>query len=145
MASSELAALLGAAVRAAVLAKAPRRTVSAVAAAVTGALLQGKPGLTPTGSRAGAASKRAATPSCDVSPETPASTVQPEQLIAALREARRAQRHRKKVRRQTARDRPADEPVEPATIGGKHTTSDVAFRKRCCNKDIKQQRASIKQ
>ena len=40
MAAADLAGLLGAAVRAAVLAKAPRRTVQAVAAAVTGVLVR---------------------------------------------------------------------------------------------------------
>ena len=95
-AANDLAVLLGAAVRAAVLAKAPRRTTTAVAAAVTGALLQELRGSTPARPAAGAASKRAprAPDGHAASPEAPASTVRPELLVAALRESRRAKRRR---------------------------------------------------
>ena len=85
------AALLAAAVRAAVLAKAPRRTVQAVAAAVTGVLAAPA-----RSSGAGQVSQRTAELS-------DAGAGSPESLLAALREARTARRNRKKERKRAAK------------------------------------------
>ena len=94
-------ALLAAAVRAACLAKAPRRTIQAVAAAVAGVLARPAPA--------------AATPR--LAPSVPAnfgrhaadgatSDASPEELLAALRAARAAQRKRKKERRRAKKATP---------------------------------------
>ena len=98
------AALVAAAVRAAILAKAPRRTVAAVAAATAGAFAprQAAPqpqqtSRVPTG--AGAAT------------QAPGSS--PEELVHALREARQAQRRRKKERRTANRRARAGEAAGP--------------------------------
>jgi hypothetical protein len=76
------AALLAAAIRAAILAKAPRRTVQAIAAAVTGVLVR-----PPTA---------AAAPNLDAR-EVPAGT-----SVDGIRSSRTAQRQRKKQRRRSA-------------------------------------------
>ena len=108
------AALLAAAVRAAVQANAPRRTVQAVAAAVTGVLVR------PTA---------AAGPHSDDLPRVPdaqsphAGTDDPAQLLEALRAARRAQRQKKKARRVAAKraaadaTAPRDAPAAEADMG----------------------------
>ena len=94
--ADDRAALLGAAIRAACLAKAPRRTIQAIASAVTGVLR-----------RPHTASTRVKVP--DVQPSTqratsaPGNGGSPEELLAALREARSAQRRRKKDRRKAAK------------------------------------------
>jgi len=88
------AALMAAAVRAAVLAKAPRRTVQAVAAAVAGAL-RPQPALRPRTSQTVPAGAPAESP--------PPRGSSPEELLEALREARRVQRRRKKERRRANR------------------------------------------
>ena len=99
------AALLGAAIRAAILAKAPRRTVQAVASAVTGVLVH---------SPAPGAASRAVPKAQATEGAVGAATAMPpngssaEELVAALREARRAQRRRKKANRR-ARKRSARE------------------------------------
>ena len=91
MTSPDAAALVAAAVRAAVLAKAPRRTVAAVAAAVTGVLVKPQQATPHKNDAATASGQRA-----DAQAATGASA---EDLVAALREARSAQRRRKKERR----------------------------------------------
>lgn len=96
--SADGAALLAAAVRAAVLAKAPRRTVQAVAAAVAGVLVRpaaanaakGTGPSVPAGSQC-AAAEGAGDPS-------------PEFLLDSLRAVRSAQRRRKKERRQARKE-----------------------------------------
>jgi hypothetical protein len=90
-------ALLAAAVRAACLAKAPRRTIQAIAAAVAGVLVrpatnEATPRQT---SSAQAGPKRSAADVVDGS--------SPEELLVALRAARSAQRRRKKERRCAAK------------------------------------------
>jgi len=92
------AALLAAAVRAAVLAKAPRRTVQAVASAVTGVLARpetaqaakGPVPTVPAGSQSAAAES--------------AGEQTPEVLLQTLRAARSAQRRRKKERRKARKE-----------------------------------------
>ena len=101
------AALLAAAVRAAVQAKAPRRTVQAVAAAVTGVLLR---------------QPSAAVPHTDSRrrPDAPMETEDtgdPAQLLATLRASRRSQRQRKKERRRAAKQAAQ---VEPASLTHRH-------------------------
>ena len=104
-------ALVAAAVRAAVLAKAPRRTVQAVAAAVVGVLVN------PTTARA--------TPNtgCKVPPGTQRaedddSGLDAETLLANLKSSRRAQRQRKKERRRAAKEEAAAFKTEPkVTVG----------------------------
>eukprot|EP00929_Paragymnodinium_shiwhaense_P121787 TRINITY_DN9415_c0_g1_i2.p2 TRINITY_DN9415_c0_g1~~TRINITY_DN9415_c0_g1_i2.p2 ORF type:complete len:234 (-),score=45.56 TRINITY_DN9415_c0_g1_i2:2167-2868(-) len=94
------AALLAAAVRAACLAKAPRRTIQAVAAAVTGVLvrpLSAAAAPAPVSS-VPARPQRTAAGGDEV---VPASS---EDLLNALRAARSAQRRRKKERRQAAKE-----------------------------------------
>ena len=94
--AEDRAALLGAAIRAACLAKAPRRTIQAVASAVAGVL-----------ARPHTASTHVTVP--DVQPSRQRTTsargdgCSPEELLAALREARSAQRRRKKDRRKAAK------------------------------------------
>ena len=88
-AMADPAALLGAAVRAAVLAKAPRRTVQAVAATVTAVLTRqdtavARPETVPT------VTARVPGPPCACETQV---------LIDQLREARRAKRQRKRARR----------------------------------------------
>ena len=95
MSAADGAALMAAAVRAAVLAKAPRRTVQAVAAAVAGALSRQQPAPRPrTPAREPAETPAAAAPQPGGSPE---------ELLAAMREARRALRRKKKERMRTNR------------------------------------------
>jgi hypothetical protein len=104
------AALLAAAVRAAVLAKAPRRTVQAVASAVTGVLVRPEtanaakgPGHSvPAGSQS-AAAESAGEPS-------------PEVLLESLKAARSAQRRRKKERRKARKE--TTRPAAPETGAG---------------------------
>lgn len=91
---ADSAALLAAAVRAAVLAKAPRRTVSAVAAAVTSVLTA--PATKDTVKR------KPATQGAVVVGETmPGAS--PGELLTALRASRAAQRKRRKDRRRAAK------------------------------------------
>ena len=105
--SEERAALLSAAVRAACLAKAPRRTIQAVASAVAGVLL-----------RPCTASKHEMDP--DVRPSTQRANSAPvdgcsaEELLAALREKRSAQRARKKACRKAAKIARAGNATVPA-------------------------------
>jgi len=92
--SSDGAALLAAAVRAACQAGAPRRTVQAVAAAVTGVLVRPTSGAVPhsdTRRPAGAQSN-----ACEEAGD-------PLELLSSLRAARKAQRQRKKERRRVAK------------------------------------------
>lgn len=92
------ASLLAAAIRAAVQAKAPRRTVQAVAAAVTGVLLRATDAV-PADAVPHLASRR--------QPDAPMQTDDdggdPAQLLASLRAARRSQRQRKKERKRAAK------------------------------------------
>jgi hypothetical protein len=93
--ASDGAALIAAAVRAACLAGAPRRTVQAVAAAVAGVYAQ---------QAAGAAARtrvRAPAPATQCADSQ--GGVTPESLIEALRAVRRARRQRKKERRRANR------------------------------------------
>jgi hypothetical protein len=97
------AALLAAAVRAAVQAKAPRRTVQAVAAAVTGVLLRLPADAVPH-------------PDSRRQPDAPVQTADagdPVQLLASLRAARRSQRQRKKERRRLAKQATSALPSSP--------------------------------
>ena len=94
--SSDGAALMSAAVRAAILAKAPRRTVQAVAAAVAGALVHRQPA-----PRAQTAPREPA--EVRASPPPMPSDASPEVLLEACREAREAKRNAKKVRRKANR------------------------------------------
>ncbi len=87
------AALLAAAVSAACRAKAPRRTVQAVAAAVTGVLMRPSAAAVPR--------PNAAVPAGAQSPAE--DDGDPALLLDTLRAARRAQRTRKKERRKAAR------------------------------------------
>jgi len=90
-------ALLGAAIRAACLAKAPRRTVQAVASAVTGVLV-GRPhasGASPPSTRRPPRDTRG--------PESDEDLGDPAELLEALRASRRARRKRKKDRRREAK------------------------------------------
>eukprot|EP00930_Biecheleria_cincta_P061056 TRINITY_DN46623_c0_g1_i1.p1 TRINITY_DN46623_c0_g1~~TRINITY_DN46623_c0_g1_i1.p1 ORF type:complete len:268 (+),score=58.61 TRINITY_DN46623_c0_g1_i1:52-855(+) len=112
MAVTDPAALLGAAVRAAVLARAPRRTVQAVAAAVTGVLVrpaeaasqrrQKEPDEDARGSNLGDA--------CD--------GASAEELLQALRQKRAARRRQKKQSRR-ARKAQAAEGCEPHATDGR--------------------------
>ena len=97
MASVDGAALVAAAVRAAVLAKAPRRTVAAVAASVICALARAAAAVTPP--RSTAAPARA--PTADAGPDVAADDAPA--LLAALRSARASQRRRKKERRRAGK------------------------------------------
>ena len=93
------ASLVAAAVRAAILANAPRRAVQAVASAVAGVAL--RPDADP---RSGP--RHAGTPTDHVSPAgdaPPPPGSSPEELLEALRASRRAQRARKKARRRASR------------------------------------------
>ena len=92
MPADSAAALLAAAVRAAILAKAPRRTVQAVASAVTGVLARPMAATAMKGTDA----RESAGSTCTAKDDSNAS---PEQLLQSLREARSAQRRRKKERR----------------------------------------------
>ena len=96
MAPADGAALMAAAVRAAVLAKAPRRTIQAIAAAVASALVHPHKAPPPRT----APREPAGTP--DMSQAVPKET-SPEALLAALQAARKEQRRRKKERRRTNR------------------------------------------
>ncbi|CAK0843372.1 unnamed protein product [Prorocentrum cordatum] len=89
------AALLAAAVRAACQAKAPRRTVQAVAAAVTGVLVRPMAEAVPR--------QRSEVPAGVHGAPVPAPAEDPAVLVDTLRAARRAQRARKKVRRREAK------------------------------------------
>ena len=108
------AALLAGAIRVAVLARAPRRTVSAVGAAVAGALAH--PAMlaaeTRRPSEAGApASSRLPTEQPDKGPSA-------EELFAALRNRRREARHAKKARRRASRVAPPAAPPGRAREDG---------------------------
>ena len=89
------AALLAAAVRAACQAKAPRRTIQAVAAAVTGVLVRPMAEAVPR--------PRSEVPAGAQGAPVPAPAEDPAVLVDTLRAARRAQRARKKVRRREAK------------------------------------------
>ena len=91
-------ALVAAAVRAACLAKAPRRTVQAVAAAVAGVCL--RPVAVEGRKRATVASEPAS------AHDSSAGDASPEELLEALRSCRREQRRRKKARRKANRAAP---------------------------------------
>ncbi|CAE8732913.1 unnamed protein product [Polarella glacialis] len=93
MANADGPAFVAAAVRAAILAKAPRRTVQAVAAAVTGVFTSRPAAATLRASSAAQAMPRG---ECRSTPGIGASA---EELVAALQEARRARRRRKKENR----------------------------------------------
>ncbi|CAE8656688.1 unnamed protein product [Polarella glacialis] len=93
MANADGPAFVAAAVRAAILAKAPRRTVQAVAAAVTGVFTSRPAAATLRTSSAAQAMPRG---ECRSTPGIGASA---EELVAALQEARRARRRRKKENR----------------------------------------------
>lgn len=106
--------LVAAAVRAAILAKAPRRTVSAVAAAVVSAFV---------GATAHAATKtRDARQQAGTQRATECGADDdPAALLEALREARSSQRRRKKARRKAAKVVAADlvnEVDSPQPVGG---------------------------
>eukprot|EP00746_Dinoflagellata_sp_MGD_P160657 gnl/MRDRNA2_/MRDRNA2_87511_c0_seq1.p1 gnl/MRDRNA2_/MRDRNA2_87511_c0~~gnl/MRDRNA2_/MRDRNA2_87511_c0_seq1.p1 ORF type:complete len:280 (-),score=73.30 gnl/MRDRNA2_/MRDRNA2_87511_c0_seq1:381-1220(-) len=101
MASCDSAALLAAAVRAAVLAKAPRRTVQAVAAAVTGVLVHSSTESAAPVRKIG--EKRSGQKHSTATGEAGDLQASPEVLLEALRTARREQRRRKKERRRAAR------------------------------------------
>jgi hypothetical protein len=117
MASVDGAALVAAAVLAAVLAKAPRRTVAAVAASVTCALARLASAVTPPRSTAAPARVPTAAAGPDVAADdAPA-------LLAALRSARALQRRRKKERRKAGKAAAAaelaisdDEPGQPQEL-----------------------------
>ena len=102
------AALLAAAIRAACLAKAPRRTVQAVAAAVTGVLVR------PTA----AAEPRAAASVPAGAQSAHDEAASPDQLVDSLRVARRAQRARKKERRRAAKLAATDARAPPPNTAG---------------------------
>ena len=96
--SADGASLMAAAVRAAVLAKAPRRTVHAVASAVAGVFARPATAATPEqapAARAGSQRTAAAAESGDKSAD---------ELLHALRAARSAQRRRKKARRHAGKE-----------------------------------------
>ena len=93
--SADRAALLAAAVRAACLAKAPRRTVQAVAAAVAGVLVRPTAAAVP---RTGPSERPSAQ-----SDNNEDGAGDPAVALAALRASRRAQRTRKKARRKAAK------------------------------------------
>ena len=97
--TADSAALLAAAIRACCLAKAPRRTVQAVAAAVTGVLVRS----------ATDAAVPGAGPSVPAGPVAHDYTANdPGQLLDSLRAARRLQRKKKKERRKAAKLAAAD-------------------------------------
>mmetsp|Transcript_49181 Transcript_49181/g.138846 ORF Transcript_49181/g.138846 Transcript_49181/m.138846 type:complete len:260 (-) Transcript_49181:158-937(-) len=121
MASMDAAALVAAAVRAAVLAKAPRRTVAAVAASAICAVGRGPAGaaLQPRS----AAEVRAGAPAGAHGAAAAADSDSPEALLAALRRTRATQRRRKKERRRAGKEAARavvidDEEMLPA--GGGH-------------------------
>ena len=92
--SADGPALLAPAVRAACLAKAPRRTIQAVASAVTGVLVRPTDDAVPRSRPLMPAGAQSA--DCD-------DVTVPGAAVDAIREARRAQRRRKKERRQAAK------------------------------------------
>ena len=95
MSSSDGASLVAAAVRAAILAKAPRRTVQAVAAAVTGAVVHRPLSRHRTASRVPAEEP--------AWPPTAAGGLSSDELLAALRADRQVKRRKKKERRRANR------------------------------------------
>ena len=105
--------LLASAVRAAILAKAPRRTVQAVAAAVAGVL--GRPATS-----AAPAHRAQAAASAQSEAEAGLGGASPEALLEALRSARREQRRRKKERRRARRAASS----EPALSGAEDVEID---------------------
>jgi len=123
MAATDPAALLGAAVRAAVLAKAPRRTVQAVAAAVTGVLLAC---LTAAASQHGAGQDPQDTTSrTKASADTGASA---EELVEALRQARATKRRQKKAKqrlRKAERNKAEEPQAGPPARGGGTAAAEV--------------------
>ena len=96
MVGTDGASLVAAAIRAAILAKAPRRTVSAVAAAVTGALVHQR--------TAPPANMESREPAGNPAGATAVPTGSPAELVAALKEARQVKRRKKKARRRANRD-----------------------------------------
>ena len=95
------AALLAAAVRAACLAKAPRRTIQAVASAVTGVLVRASGSETvPRKFEEGVARPQRTAALV----ETSSTIASAEELLTALRAARPAQRRKKKERRHAAKE-----------------------------------------
>ena len=121
-------ALLGAAVRAACLAKAPRRTIQAVAAAVAGVLVRpGLPVATPGPSGSKLPCETGTAREC---------TTDPSDLLEALRASRRAQRKRKKQRRRNARASiseavvaPTEDEDDPAADAGLAVAAEVTTNK----------------
>lgn len=94
--------LLAAAIRAAILAKAPRRTVQAVAASVTNVLVSS--GVAAKSAGREAAGRRTSTGEV-VDEASPQPNLSPEGLVGALQEARRARRRQKrKEKRKAAKD-----------------------------------------
>jgi len=105
------ASLLEAAIRGAVLAHAPRRTVQAVAAAVTGVLLRQT-----TAAALNSDSRR--------QPDAPMETDEvgdPAQLLASLRASRRSQRQKKKERRRLAKQAAELQSSSPLPHSDQHT------------------------
>ena len=108
------AALVAAAVRAAILAKAPRRTVAAVAAATAGAFLH---------RQAPKPQQSAKTPTrADDASSLPAES-SPEALMQAIREDRQAKRERKRARRKANRRLRASASVNCFDEDAKHDGS----------------------
>ncbi len=93
MASADGPAFVAAAVRAAILAKAPRRTVQAVAAAVTGVFVRPTAAAAPVP----AAMAQAMPESADAAVEATGASL--EEMVAKLQAVRRAQRKKKKENR----------------------------------------------
>lgn len=118
MAAADPAALLGAAVRAAVLARAPRRTVQAVAAAVTGVLVR------PTADASQRSAKQV--PAEDTTGRTDGDAcdgASAEELVQALRMARAARRRKKKQSRRLRKAQGTQE--KSATRGGEKEAETV--------------------
>ena len=93
MSSADGPALLAAAVRAAILAKGPRRTVQAVAASVTSALVRRSAFAMPV------AKDQVRAEAIGAPLQAASGASAEEELVAALREARRAKRRRKRANR----------------------------------------------
>ena len=100
--ASDGPALLAAAVRAACLARAPRRTVQAVASAVAGVLAR------PVTAGAAAAPSTKAPPSTQRTAAPGSEGASPEELLTTLRAERTVRRRRKKALRRAAKGRAAE-------------------------------------
>ena len=120
--SADGAALLAAAVSAAIRAKAPRRTVQAVAAAVTGVLTR------PACATPAAERRETAKPDNLNSKKLDANEVSAETLLAALRASRRAQRRRKKERRRASKKVSAAATAPGNTAGDEAETADLGAK-----------------